>query len=229
MPSEVNVYCDESRYCNPNDPYLVIGAIKCRRQDKHDIVAQFNQLKRQHAIGGEIGWKSVSPNKAEFYIAVIDWLMKCDELSFRCIVVNKNNLWSARDEDGFYVAYHQLLSHWFSSGHQYYVYLDKKRNSRQTQVSELRAKTRQAMPANCSLACMEEVESHECALVQITDLLIGAMGYEWNGHTDPKSFPHASQFKKELCRYIALKLNRPSLKFSTWASEPKFNVFVFGE
>lgn len=32
MASVANIYCDESRYSNPNDPYLVIGAVKCLRE-----------------------------------------------------------------------------------------------------------------------------------------------------------------------------------------------------
>ena len=76
---------------------------------------------------------------------------------------------------------------------------------------------------------MEEVESRECALVQVADLLIGCMGYEWNGHTDPVRYPDASNFKVELCGYLALQLGRPSLRFSTWRTEEKFNVFAFGE
>ena len=85
------------------------------------------------------------------------------------------------------------------------------------------------MPSGCKLACMEEVESRECALVQVADLLIGCMGYEWNGHTDPARYPDASKFKVELCGYLALRLGRPSLRFSTWRTEEKFNVFAFGE
>lgn len=76
---------------------------------------------------------------------------------------------------------------------------------------------------------MEEVESRECALVQVADLLIGCMGYEWNGHTNPSKYPNASVFKNELCAYLSSSLCRPTLRFSTWASERKFNVFAFGE
>ena len=54
-------------------------------------------------------------------------------------MVNKGNLWSSDDEDGFYVAYHQLLYHWLVPGNAYHVYLDKK-NSRQRCVDTLRGK-----------------------------------------------------------------------------------------
>ena len=121
------------------------------------------------------GWKSASPNKGGFYKAVIDWFVDCDDSLFRCVVVNKGNLWSSDDEDGFYVAYHQLLFHWLVPGNTYHVYLDKKKNSRRRRVDTLRWKTEWYMPSGCKLACMEEVESRECALVQVSDLLIGCI------------------------------------------------------
>lgn len=229
MSNEANIYCDESRYSNPDDPYLVIGAVKCLREKKYGIVGELNEIKRAYGIGREFEWKTASKNKADFYKAVIDWFVGNDDLLFRCVVANKDNLWSSDSEDGFYVVYHQLLYHWLVQGNVYYVYLDKKKNSKRRRLDTLRRKTELYMPAGCELACMEEVESSECVLVQVADLLIGCMGYEWNGHTDSVKHPKASPFKVELCGYLASKLGRPSLKFSTWGSEPKFNVFAFGE
>lgn len=229
MANDINIYCDESRYSNADDPYLIIGAVKCLRDKKPEIVSDLNAIKAKYGIGGEFGWKTASKSKGDFYKAVIDWFSACDDLCFRCVVVNKENLWSSDDEDGFYVVYHQLLCHWLEAGNTYHIYLDKKKNTRQKRVDTLRKKTAASMPHDCSLACMEEVESRECALVQVADFLIGCMGYEWNGHTDLKKYPHASPFKIELCESLAIGLDRPSLRFSTWATERKFNVFVFGE
>lgn len=229
MDSIANIYCDESRYSNEGDSYLVIGAVKCQRDRKSGIVSTLREIKRAHRVGGEFGWKSASKNKGEFYRAVIDWFVENDDLLFRCVAANKENLWSSDNEDAFYVVYHQLLYHWLVPGNSYYVYLDRKKNARQRRVDELRHKTARDMPSRCSLACMEEVDSRECDLVQVADFLIGCMGYEWNGHLDPEKHPDASPFKKELCQRLALRLGRPSLRFSTWASEHKFNVFLFGE
>jgi hypothetical protein len=186
-------------------------------------------LKHKHRVGGEFGWKHVSWSRGQFYLDLIDWFALEEEISFRCVVANKRSLWSKHAEDAFYVAYHQLLYHWLVPGNAYHVYLDKKKNSRQRRVDTLRKKTEWRMPNGCELACMEEVESRECALVQVADLLIGCMGYEWNGHTNPTKYPKASVFKNELCDRLASRLGRPSLRFSTWASERKFNVFAFGE
>lgn len=229
MSQDINIYCDESRYSNPNDPYLVIGAVKCPRERKRGIVHELDALKREHGIGGESGWKSVSRNKAAFYTAFVDWFLAIDDLRFRCVVANKENLWSRDAEAAFYVVYHQLLYHWLVPPNAYHIYLDEKKNSRQRRVDTLRARTEGYMPGGCTLACVEEVNSRECALVQVADFLIGCMGYAWNRHTDPERFPDGSAFKRDLCAHLAKGLGRPSLRFSTWASERNFNVFLFGE
>lgn len=229
MTDHVNIYCDESRYSNPEDPYLVIGAVKCPRARKASLVREFCDLKRKHAVGGEIGWKSVSQSRGDFYLALVDWFLSCPDLRFRCVVANKDNLWSHDSEDAFYVVYHQLLYHWLVPPNTYHIYLDEKRNSQHRRVEVLKKKTADYMPSGCSLACMEEVSSRECDLVQVTDFLIGCMGYAWNGHTDASKYPGGSVFKRELCEHLAKGLGRPSLRFSTWASEHSFNVFLFGE
>lgn len=229
MPRDINIYCDESRYSNPTDRFLVIGAVKCPRDRKRALVGELNDLKREYGVGGEFGWKTVSKSRGAFYEAVVDWFLKADDLRFRCVVANKDNLWSRDAEDGFYVVYHQLFNHWLVNCNSYHVYLDEKRNSKRWQVNKLKSKTEAHMPNGCKLVCVEEVRSRECALVQLADFLIGCLGYSWNGHTDPAKYPDCSKFKCELCAYLAKGLNRPTLRFSTWASETKFNVFRFGE
>lgn len=225
----MSIYCDESRHCNKDDDYLVIGAIKCPDSMKRALVYELNQLKRNYGIGKEFGWKTVSPNKHEFYEQVVEWFFSKEMLQFRCIAANKKSLWSAKDEDGFYVAYHQLLFHWFKPDYGYKVFLDRKKNSDNRQIGHLVYKTKRDIPQDSTLFCMEEVESDECVLIQLADLLIGAVGYAMNRHDNQLEHPHASSAKQAICRLIASKVGHESLRFSTFASERKFNVFWFGE
>lgn len=200
---DVNIYCDESRYSNNEDPYLVIGAVKCLRDKKPEIANALIKMKRAYGIGGEFGWKTASRNKEDFYRAVLSWFINCDDVLFRCVVANKRHLWSRDDEGGFYIVYNQLLCHWFSQGYSYHVFLDRKKNSNRRRVDELRHKTMRYTTLECAIACMEEVESDECVLVQLADLLIGCVGYKWNGRDDKDCYPMASPFKAELCSYLA--------------------------
>ena len=110
---DVNIYCDESRYSNNEDPYLVIGAVKCLRDKKPEIANALIKMKRAYGIGGEFGWKTASRNKEDFYRAVLSWFINCGDVLFRCVVANKRHLWSRDDEGGFYIVYNQLLCHCF--------------------------------------------------------------------------------------------------------------------
>ena len=106
-------------------------------------------------------------------------------------MANKRHLWSRDDEGGFYIVYNQLLCHWFSQGYSYHVFFDRKKNSNRRRVDELRHKTMRYTTLECAIACMEEVESDECVLVQLADLLIGCVGYKWNGRDDKDCYPMA--------------------------------------
>lgn len=229
MPQTANIYCDESRYSNEQDPYLVIGAVKCLREDKQGIVHDIARIKAEHGISGEIGWKTVSKSKAAFYRDILKWFVGNDRIVFRCVMADKKKLWSRDDEDAFYVVYHQLLSHWMLPDSTYHIYLDRKKNSRNDRIPTLRQKVMRDVSNTATIACAEEVESRECTPVQIADLLIGAVGYVQNGHTDPKKFPDASPFKSELCGYTADLLGRSCISQPTGPYELKFNVFLFGE
>lgn len=229
MTQIANIYCDESRYSNNQDSYLVIGAVKCLREDKADIVSDIERLKARHGISGEIGWKTVSKSKADFYMEIVDWFANSNRIVFRCVMANKRNLWSRDDEDAFYVVYHQLLSHWMASDNIYHIYLDRKKNSRNGRIPTLKQKVMRDVPETATIACAEEVESRECVPVQIADLLIGAVGYAQNRHADPTKFPNASPFKSELCSHIAKLLGRSRINQPTVQCERKFNVFLFGE
>ena len=83
MAQDINIYCDESRYSNPEDPYLVIGVVKCPRERKRGIARELGALKRNSGIGEEFGWKPVSRNKAAFYTALIDWFLATE----RCLML----------------------------------------------------------------------------------------------------------------------------------------------
>lgn len=229
MSQTANIYCDESRYSNDHDPYLVIGAVKCLREDKPKIVSDIARIKAEHGISSEIGWKTVSKSKADFYRDILKWFINNDSIVFRCVMANKKRLWSHDNEDAFYVVYHQLFSHWMLSDNTYHIYLDRKKNSRNNRIPTLKQKVTRDVPKTATIACAEEVESRECVPVQIADLLIGVVGYVQNGHTDPTKYPDGSLFKSELCQYAADLLGRSRISQPTGPYERKFNVFLFGE
>src|SRR3972149_2743272 len=90
-PCHINIYCDESRHTNRGDSYMVIGATSCPRDQKADIFNKIYLLKKKYNTWREFGWKTLSPNRRNFYWSLIDLFCIETNLTFRCIVVNRDN------------------------------------------------------------------------------------------------------------------------------------------
>ena len=61
-------------------------------------------------------------------------------------------------------------------------------------------------------------------LIQLVDILMGAVGYHWN---ELHLKENAKESKKYLAEYIAGKLGEKDLCFCTLASDRRFNIFRF--
>jgi hypothetical protein len=226
MAQEINIYCDESRHTSDNsDRYLVIGAISCPRELKRDIVHRIHCLQAKHAARGEFGWSKVAPGKAAFFDELVTLFRNEPELRFRCLVTDRTQLKHGQFNDGdkelgFYKLYYQTLVHWLQPGNVYHIYLDWQQNACQARFADLREVLGRKLSGRAKIASLEPVSSHEQPLIQLTDLLIGAVGYAWNQR-------NASQAKFEFCNRLADRIGKKSLAFSSpWkGSDPKFNIF----
>lgn len=222
----INIYCDESRHTSdPADAYMVIGGVACPRDAKREIVHHIHMLKKKYNTQGEFGWKRLSPNRRDFYWAILDFFARESQLAFRCIVVNRNILdhekYNQGDQElGFYKLYYQMLIHWLKPQHKYHIYLDWQQNRIQCRFSTLRDILRRKLVGRAGIACLEPVASKQIPMIEMTDLLIGAVGYEWNGRS-------ASSIKLNFCRELAACMKINDLKASTFAIKDKFDIFHF--
>lgn len=223
---DYNVYCDESRHTSdPSDRYMVIGAVSVPRDCKREIVNQIHHLRAQHATQGEFGWKRLSPNKQAFYEDALNLFLGRPELQFRCVVVDRhaidNELYSDGDAElGFYKLYYQMLVHWLSPQCSYHIYLDTQNTREKGRFSTLRDILRRRLMGRARILSLEPAESSELELMQLTDLLIGAVGYAWNGRS-------ASPVKVAFVNALAAGLGRSTIVASTVPGETKFNIFSF--
>lgn len=227
---QINIYCDESRHTSGGDRYMVIGAIKCEREIKREIVHQIHTLKSKYNAQGEFGWKRVSPNKQDFYFELLELFLK-NELSFRCIVVDKeqldHDLYNDGDKElGFYKFYYLMLKDTLEHDKEYHIYLDWQQNNDQHRFSSLKYFLQKKLQGKAKISCLEPVTSTNQPLIELADLLIGAVGYQYNDR-------NSSPIKVEFCNTLASKLNSldnnnfkmGNLKTFTAKSEKKFNIF----
>jgi len=226
LPCLVNIYCDESRHTSDlSDQYMVIGGIMVPREHKREVVNRIHHLKKQYGAQGEFGWKRLSPNKSGFYWELIELFKNDEQLTFRCVVVNRNNLdhelYNQGDQElGFYKIYYQLLVHWLKVGCAHYVYLGWQQNKDQHRFSDLGVILQRKLSGRAKIACLEPVTSSNQPLIELTDLFIGAVGYAWNRR-------NTSETKVKFCNDLAQAVGLKSLNVSTVKDFDKFNIFNF--
>lgn len=227
---QVNIYCDESRHTSGGDDFMVIGAIKCDRELKKEIVHKIHCMKRDFNTQGEFGWKRLSPNRKDFYFKLIDLFFEY-ALTFRCIVVDKrkvnDEVFNEEDKElGFYKFYYLMLRDTLEHDKDYHIYLDWQQNKDQHRFTKLKYFLQKKLLGKAKISCLEPVTSTNQPLIELADLFIGAVGYQYNNRSD-------SEIKVEFCSILAQRLNdltpkyfkRGNLNTFTSKDEKKFNIF----
>lgn len=225
----INIYCDESRHTSGEDNYMVIGAISCDREFKKEIVHKIHFLKQKHNTQGEFGWKKLSPNRKEFYFELIELFM-ANPLYFKCIVVDKRELnheqYNHGDKElGFYKMYYQMLNGLLVSNYNYYIYVDWQVNQKEKRFSDLKFYL-EKRKIEAIISSLEPVSSETQPLIQLADLFMGAIGYQYNNRKE-------STVKVEFCTELAKRLHQLNTRYFkfgklntfTGKNEKKFHIF----
>ena len=230
----LNIYCDESchlRLTDNNQEVMAIGGITCNKDNVKEINEKIRILKRDYGINkAEIKWTKISNSKLEFYKKFIDLFFDEDSLMFRVIIMDKNktNYDKYNHEDIYYIMYFYLLREMISTTEKNSIYVDKKDTNGGKRVEKLKeCLCNQKMDFNHELIDkIQIVTSNDCELMQVTDILIGAVTYA--NRFNEKNEKGRSMAKLEIVRYIKSK-TMLTLKNTVPTSYSKFNIFVWGE
>lgn len=190
---EIEIYCDESRqdlFCNKDqisdtNRYICIGGIWIYKSIRLELKDKIKELMKKYNVYGEIKWNNVSNNKYRFYEELIEVFFSYNnEVRFRCIVVDaeKVDMGAFNDNDyelGFYKFYYQLIYHWTATNNIYSIYTDYKVNKKNNRVSELRDIINRANGSN-SVKLIQAINSKKSLLLQLEDVIMGAVGYKYN-------------------------------------------------
>lgn len=223
----INIYLDESSIDNPHNYAMTIGGVFIARDKKPQFVKQIKWLKKQYQFGTEIKRTSVSSRYVDFYRALIDLFFSYDDcLQFHCIVADKRkvkiNFYHHGDKElAFYKFIYHFLKQKVQPHTDYYIYIDQKQRKIKERIEHLDNYLTEhcsIYEPNTTIKHLKEYLSQEQLLIQLADLLIGAVGYQKNKF-------QSSPVKSDLCAYIASKTGHTSLDFCSSKSEKKFNIF----
>jgi hypothetical protein len=232
MAETFNIYCDESCHLErDHSKLMMLGAVWCRTDLVQDISERLRDIKTRHNFPStfEVKWTKVSPSKVKFYADVIDYFFDDDDLHFRGYLIEKDGLdhLSMRQthDEWYYKMCFRMLEPIIDPRNRYRVYLDIKDSrselKRERLEDELRTKVHDH--SDRIIERVQQIRSHESEIMQITDLLLGAVLHHnrWEGLDDADS---RSPAKAQLIRRIQ-KRSHKDLSRRTWLLERKFNLF----
>lgn len=187
MSQTYNIYCDESCHLeNDRQRVMVLGAVWCPEAKVREVAVRLREIKARHDLrpGFELKWTKVSASKVQFYLDMVDYFFDDDDLHFRALVVPDKSLLihddAVQDHDAwYYEMYFQLIKAVLSPQDVYHVYLDIKDTRSANKVRRLHEVLRTSVIdwSPNIVQRVQTVRSHEVELLQLTDLLIGAVAY----------------------------------------------------
>lgn len=225
-----NIYCDESCHLeHDNQRYMILGGIICPKNLRNKVKNDISEIKSKYNIkkNAEIKWNKVSPSKINYYEELIDYFFENEELRFRALIIDKTQLnhgeFNQTHDDWYYKMYYQLLLNLVEPKHENYIYLDIKDTKSAKKVEGLKKYLSfKLMDYEFEIIKnIQSMNSQESTLMQLADLLIGAIGYRNRKIYDNDNYSVA---KRDLMMYVVDKSGY-SLTKSTFLSEKKFNLF----
>lgn len=217
MNKTFNFYCDESTHLeNDGMPYMMIAYVSTAYNQLKQYKTQLKAIKAEHKVKGEIKWSNVSGGQYPFYADLIDFFFSND-MNFRSIIVDKTQIDDSKEgftyNDFYFKMYYQLLHHKINQAYSYNIYCDIKDTRSHKKLAQLN----EMLQWNSSIRNFQFIRSHESSIMQLTDLIMGAINYKLRGITKVTA-------KTKLIEKIESHCKVPITK-STAKTADKFNLF----
>lgn len=227
MNTAKNIYCDESCHLeHDHERFMVIGGMSCPKSFRKQVCHDIYRIKSEFGIPNkaEIKWNKVAPCNLNYFKALVDYFFENDSLQFRAVVVDKTKINHEKHQqthnEFYYKMYFYCLSGLIDPRSENYIYLDKKDTKGTYRIQQLGFFLRQKSHDfdYTKIKRIQCANSVELPILQLVDLLIGAIGYH------NREVPMRSAAKEALVKHIQEKSGY-SLERSTYLSENKFNLF----
>lgn len=233
MAITYNIYCDESCHLEKDlSNSMVLGAMWCPQALRKEIYDDIRRIKIAHGLDSrfEIKWTKVSASKARFYLDLINYFFNKNQLSYRCVVATgkkqlNHELFNKGDYGlWYYKMYFCLLDPLISPDNEYRIFIDIKDTKGGPKV----AKLKEVLCNNIYdfnqevITDIRQINSKESDILQLADLLNGAMTYYHRG----LYLNGINKGKKNIIDSLFGKHN-VNISRTTSRYEPKFNIFIW--
>lgn len=229
MTNVVHIYCDESCHLeNDRMKAMVLGALWCPADRRKSLSRRVKELKAKHGLSPdfEIKWVKVSPAKLAFYMLLVDLFFDEPMLHFRGVIVPDKKLldherFGQSHDEFYYKQWFLLLNKLIRFENSYRIFIDIKDTQGAGKVEKLHEILCNARYdfSQDVISSIEQVQSDHVPLLQLADLLIGALSYAHRGL-------QSSQAKKALVSHIQGRSGLNLLEGSP-LNEQKFNLLVW--
>jgi len=228
MDNGVSIYCDESSHLeNDKSKVMGLGALTCPTVQRKIVFKRIREFKVKHGLptNFEIKWTKVSNSKIDFYLDLINYFFDTEYLGFRSVIINKSELDhelnGSNHDDFYYKMNFLLLKQLLEPTNQYRIYLDKKDTNGRKKIAKLHnfLCNNQFDYKQEIVTRVQEVVSDQIELVQLCDLLLGAVCYVNRGLT-------SSEGKIAIVKKIQERSDYSLVK-NTFPSEKKMNTLIW--
>lgn len=206
---------------------MVLGFVKCRTEKKVEIARSLRALKRQHGLrhNFELKWGQVSNSRIQYFLDVVDLFFNEPSLSFRAVVAKKEGLnhsaFQQSHDDWYYKIAYRLLLPAVKEAEVCDVFFDRRDTDEASKIENLNRILSNSIPTSRDVrtGVRIPVDSRQVELLQLADLLIGAISYVNRGLA-------SSPARIQLVEHIQQKSGL-TLKSTTGLGIHKFNLFFW--
>jgi hypothetical protein len=208
---------------------MVWGAVWCETNHVRDIADAIREIKQSQGVAPnfEAKWTKVSPAKVTLYRALIEYFLSDERLRFRGLVVPDkscldHSAFDQTHDEWYYKMYFNMLKYTITPPNRYRVYLDIKDTrggNKSRHLHDVLANNVYDFSKEY-IEKVQQIRSHESEIMQLADLLIGAIAYA-------NRKLHTSRAKVEILRLLETRLGSDALTSTSSFGARKFNILVW--
>ncbi len=236
MSNIINIYCDESCHLERDRiPIMVLGCVWTPADAVQEVSRAVRQIKTRHGLSPtwEAKWTKVSSTKTNLYLDFVNLFFDETSLHFRGIVIPDKTIldhaaFDQSHDSWYYKMMFQMLNPVIDPEREHCVYLDIKDTRSENKRKELERVLRNTKydGTGAIVRRVQQIRSHESEILQLADLLLGAVGYHSRVRGGDLQERPQNAAKLEVIRKIQERSGK-SLERTTWLQEKKFNLLFW--